>query len=258
MKRTSLTLLGAAALVTASATTSAAVIIDENFDSYADTTAMTAVWAGGGATLTADGTGFGDVGKAAAHPGGTVNEVLVTALKPTATENIHLSAKMLDDGAGNKRMTLGFRGGPFPLFEMGAYNQADANPYGARVTLFPGSNVSWEFFDEPGNPGTQATLAATAGWHTFDAVISLDKITVTVDLTSDGNIDGVFETALDGSGWDAADGLTSLRFGGPSNASSGGGGLTYDDILLETVAVPEPASIALLGLGGLFLARRRK
>ncbi|MEZ6191986.1 MAG: PEP-CTERM sorting domain-containing protein [Phycisphaerales bacterium] len=31
-----------------------------------------------------------------------------------------------------------------------------------------------------------------------------------------------------------------------------------DNVLIETVAVPEPASLALLGLGGLMIANRRR
>ena len=66
------------------------------------------------------------------------------------------------------------------------------------------------------------------------------------DTGNDGSIDGSF--TLDGSdnGFDASN--SQLFIGG-------GNGLTFDNI---SVAVPEPSSSALLGLGGLALALRRR
>ena len=58
----------------ASATT---MIVNENFDSYADTAAMTAVWGGGPATL--DTSLSFSPGNSAAHPGGTVNSICLAS-----------------------------------------------------------------------------------------------------------------------------------------------------------------------------------
>lgn len=233
------------ALITAGAQ-AATVYIDDDFESYADTAAMQAVWGAAGLG-TLDTTNALSPTQSMAHPAGTDNTFTLGAdLIPSDTEPVVFRAAIYDDGAGNKRFTIGMRSlNTFPLFEMGHYNSGEA--YYTRITLFPGStSPGWE--PMPGNVGK------VQGWHTWEATFTGTDITVTLDLMSDGSIDSTRVTALGGAY--GADGLGVVRLGGPSNLSSAGGGGNFDDIYLAQI--PEPATMALLGLGGLLLRSRRR
>jgi hypothetical protein len=91
-------------------------------------------------------------------------------------------------------------------------------------------------------------------WHTF-----------VIDIIAGGagthqlsiSVDGGTATLLDVTGgddyeWDDGDGIQYIAMG-----SSGTGGITAFDVDYIRV-VPEPATIALLGLGGMFLIRRKR
>lgn len=221
----------------------ATVIVDEDFESYATTAAMQANWnATGLGTLD---TGFGHPGQSMSHPGGTDNQWIGSAfsVSPTVGNAVVLTADMYDDGASqNKRMSVGLRGGPFPLFEMGNYNSGEH--YYARINSMYG-NENWI-------PIT--TISPVQGWHRWTATFQAWKLTIELDLQSDGIVDAryVSEGSPNGNFFD-------LRLGGPSSLSSGGGGVSYDNIKLESnVLIPEPASMALLALGGLVALRRRR
>jgi hypothetical protein len=245
--------LALAAAVTAgfASSASAAVIVSENFESYADSAALVAAWPGNtAATLGVD---VGSVtGKSATHPGGTVNARAITAISPNATDNIHLRGQIYDDGTSvNKRITIGLRAAAGAnLIEMGMFN-APAH-YAVRVALFTGTSPNWVAFP---NPAGGVFGTAIQGWHTFDALITATGATFTLDLQSDGIIDSTY-TATGFS--PTAAGFDSLRFGGPSNLASAGGGASFDNLLLETVPVPEPTTLGVLALGGLLLGRRRR
>jgi hypothetical protein len=230
----------------------ASMLVEEDFESYADTAAMTAVWTGALGTLSTDQAFSGS--QSAFHPGGTVNVYSpgFGTIDATATQDILLSARIYDDAQGAAdRMTVGLRGAPFPLFEMGRYNGPDF--YAIRATLFSNDiNANWvNFVDDTGAP-----LQPVAGWHSYEARFSLSGLTVTLDLLSNGTIDGTIFLAGNGSPYG---GFSDLRFGGPSNLASAGPGY-FDDITLALVApVPEPASIVvcLLAATGLCWLRRR-
>ena len=113
-----------------------------------------------------------------------------------------------------------------------------------RITTFPGASPGWI----PIGAG-----AAQQGWHTWEATFTGSDITVTLDLMSDATIDATHVEPLVGA---YTTGLGVVRLGGPSNLSSAGGGGNFDDIYLAQI--PEPATLTLLTLGGLFLNRRRK
>lgn len=232
-------------------------LVNENFDSYADTAAMTAVWGGGGVgtldtTIAFSGT------NSALHPGGAVNlRTDIGNVTPTATHDLVLSGRIYDDAVDNRdRVTIGLRTGAAPLFEMGRYLDAtigfpEGNPYGARI-LSMGNGIApspnWQPFLSGGNP-----IASVAGWHTYEATFSIaNGVKVTLDLGSDGTIDSTMQFAGDGA--TAFGNFTDLRFGGPSNLTSAGGGANFDDIRLNLVdVIPEPASLLLIGLAGLGL-----
>ena len=221
------------------------VVVSENFDSYTSTLEMQANWsAGAGALAIGQGNGGGN---AASHPGGTVNSWIGSSfsLLPSDSQPIIFSADIFDDGASaNKRMTVGLRNGADPLFEMGFYNSP--SHYVVRVLNMYG-NQNWVQIPlQPNSP--------VVGWHRFTATFTGSSLTVTLDLNSNGVIDSTFVST----GSPSATPFVDLRFGGPSNLSSAGGGALFDNISLRQV--PEPSSIALLGLclTGLVGYRRRR
>jgi hypothetical protein len=224
-----------------------ATIFSDNFDSYADTTAMQAVWGAAGLGTLDTTNGYGG-SQAMAHPGGTDNTYNLTSdLIPTDADPVVLSGKIYDDGVGNKRFTIGFRSlATFPLFEMGAFNQDVGEGYYTRVNTFPGLSPNWVSLGAGGN---------VEGWHSYRAKFTGSTIDVTIDLNSNGSIDGSYSGNLGGA---YTTGLGQLRLGGPSNLSSTGGGGLFDDIAVEVV--PEPTSILALGCGiaALIVGARRR
>jgi hypothetical protein len=225
----------------------ATLIVDEDFEGYADTAAMQANWGAAGlGTLDA---GFGNPGQSAAHLGGTVNSWGGSAfsLIPAAGAEVVLTADIYDDGgSANERMTVGLRNGATPLFEMGHYNGTTEHYHIRVLNMYGGGD--WQ----PISAGLKASSGQPAGWNRYQAIFTDSTLTVTIDLGADGSIDGTFVAA----GAPSANPFVDLRFGGPSNLSSAGGGVSYDNIRLEVI--PEPATLSLLALGGMALLRRRR
>ncbi|MEM7578227.1 MAG: PEP-CTERM sorting domain-containing protein, partial [Planctomycetota bacterium] len=147
------------------------------------------------------------------------------------------------------------------------------NGYAHRAILFPpetSANPSWNGFpldpalldlpeppaEEGGEPGAPDGVVEIAeigpGWHTYTAIIAQDSVTFEIDLFRDGFVNARDSEGaiIVGSGTEGVDAsitydstqvdpstsvFTSLRIGGPSNVSSAGGGLLYDNILLELI-----------------------
>lgn len=259
-KYTTLGLLAVALLLGVSSA-GGTVIVSDNFDSYASTAAMLTVWGGTGALGTLSTTQSYSPSQSAYHPGGVVNiyQPGIGTVTPSLTNNLVLTAKIYDDAVlANDRISVGLRTGAAPLFEMGRYNSFNTAPtgtntYGIRGLSLGNGIVSpaWTAFSIAG-----AAIPATAGWHTYVATFSIaDGLTVTLDLNSNGSIDSTLHFA--GDGVTPFGNFTDLRFGGPSNNTSAGGGANFDDIKLEYVAVPEPASFLLMGLAGVLAGCRR-
>jgi hypothetical protein len=249
--------LAIAALSMVNAVHATTIVVSENFDSYANTAAMTAVWGGGLGTL--DTSLSFSPSNSAAHPGGTVNSYLpgIGSVTPSATQNLVLTAKIYDDAqVANDRISVGLRTGAAPLFEMGRHNSWHASVTGIHTYGIRGLSLGngivpspdWRPFTIGGSP-----IPATAGWHTYQATFSLTGgLTVTLDLNSNGSIDSILQ--FTGDGVTPFGNFTDLRFGGPSNLSSGGGGANFDDIRLAMVdIIPEPASLLLVSVLGLTL-----
>lgn len=139
-------------------------------------------------------------------------------------------------------------------------NEAPATTTG-MVT--PEDYTAWKnAFSNVGVPpnGIINSFDVGPGWHRYQATITPDSITVEIDLFRDGlrntstTPDGITGIRPGTAGVDASvtwpvtsntAGYDSFRFGGPSNLSSAGGGLIYDNLFLALVDVP------LVGGGGL-------
>lgn len=249
-------------LVLATTSAKAGVLLTDDFESYADTAALQAVWndqAGGLGTL--DGAN-GNPGNSMAHPGGTTSNRVFAATVPTDAEPIIWEFDFLDDGVGNKRLTGGLRdngggAGLNSLLEMGRYNNlvvpeggANVSGYGVRTVFIDGLPAGWVAFE--GTPAVQQ------GWHNFKATIRASDILFELDLGDDGTVDAV-RTITTSAG--AGIGYNVARFGGPSNLSSPGGGGNFDNLVIRQV--PEPTTGCLLAAASLCLAlgsglRRRR
>jgi hypothetical protein len=207
------------------------IIFAEDFDSYADTAAMQRVWGESGLgtlELGANGTG-----KAAFHPGGKVNVVRDLAIEPTDTMDVVFTFDLYDFATnGNKRVTAGLRNTTNAILEMGCYN-AGGGAYLARAVGFAGG-AGWRSFDP-----TQTT---TRGWHRFRAVISRTNTVFALDLGANGSVDRVIEIPTP----PQMVKFTEIRFGGPSDVTSLGGGALFDNIRLEMVPTGTANSPAVL------------
>lgn len=227
----------------------------DNFESYADTAAMLAPTAWGAmsstdapATLMAAG---GNPGQYMNHPGGKTAKRLFDALSPDANALVW-HGDIIDDGVGNKRVTMGLRtdGGGAPLsalLEMGRYNAfPTGSGYGVRTVFLPGS-TGWVQFQD----GNGVNIPVVAGIHRIQALITTTDITFTLDMNANGTIDSTLVVPAASAGIN----YNVYRLGGPSDLSSAGGALGFDNVGIYQV--PEPAGLALLALGGLTLLRRR-
>ena len=239
---------------------SATTIVDEDFESYADTAALGGTWSLGDGTL--DGA-LGNPGNSLFHPGtsgsfsgGNTNSLSFADVYPAPGETLVFEADIYDDGtSANKRTTAGIRGtGSANILEMGMYN--NPNHYAIRTILFASGATNYaEFTNMVDDAGDPLANAPVAGWHTFRAEITQNDVVVTVDLNGDGNINGTLTVpaVANVAGWNI------VRLGGPSDVSSAGGGANFDNVSLTLNAIPEPSSAILLaGMFGLGLVQRRK
>ena len=221
-----------------------------------------------------DGDGQGTCGGPAG--GGTVNERTFPSIAPSATQNIELSYDLGDDAlSANMRMTVGLRGvsgaDTENIIEMGLYN-AGTLGYSYRAILFPAlpsePNPNWveygdaALMDMPLADELNSQTEVGAGFHTYKAVISVDKIVFSLDLYADGKTNDPLNPVR-GEGTDGVDamdtvpilavspfGFTNLRFGIPSQLPSSGGFnpdaafAAFDNISLKLVDVVAPAGNA--------------
>lgn len=253
-----LSLLAVTAAIAPATQSLAATILADDFESYADDSAMQAVWneqAGAAGTLD---TTFGNPGQSMFHPGGTTSNRLFGPVTPTDSQPMLWEFDFYDDGESGKRITGGLRdnGGGAALnsiLEMGRYNDLSDPPntthvsgYGIRTVFIGGDPANWVVF--PGNPAPQA------GWHHFSATVGASSILFELDLGDDGSVDSSLTVTTSGG---AGIAYNVARFGGPSNLSSAGGGGNFDNLSIQTI--PEPNALLLAGCAGVFgaLVRRR-
>jgi len=223
----------------------AGIVVQEDFESYADNAAMQAVWneqAGGLGTLDA---ARGNPGQSMVHPGGTTSNRQFNAVSPMEfpipntdeTRKLPLiwEFDLYDDGIPNKRITSGLRtdAGGEPLnsiLEMGRYNAifdpergATVSGYAFRTTFISADPTNWITFRD--NPPIER------GWHHFKATILPTTILYELDLQGDGVDIFSREVSVGMPANNTA--YNVVRLGGPSNVSSAGGGANFDNVKIS-------------------------
>jgi hypothetical protein len=199
----------------------------------------------------------------------------LATLRPTLTESIRLSADFFDDTLPNKRVSVGLRSSitPANIIELGRWNASAFDPteppdspatisstgFAYRVVQF--GPVGGELVRQPNfqyfplDQALESPLDDDAlvrpedvgpGWHRYSATISVDFVTLTLDLFRDGKnnatgLPGVDSTVT----WEISPRMEfpfdSLRIGSPSGLTSSFGAVV-DNVRLELVSVPEPAT----------------
>lgn len=236
-----------ALLIGGASTAKAVVLLQDDFESYADTAGMNAAWNGAPVGLGTLDQVEGNPGQSMLHPGGTTNKRVFAETIATDAMPITWEFDFLWDGAGNKRLSGGLRdngvGANNGILEMGYYNAAvEGSGFAYRTVFLPGS-TGWHLFPNA------ATLADAGTWLHFKATIKASEIIFEV-VGNKASSSATVPANSTGITWDIA------RFGGPSDLSSAGGGGNFDNLLIQQV--PEPASLVLLASAGLMMIRRRR
>lgn len=245
------------------------ILYQDDFESYADQPALDAVWnagggqGGAGGVLVPAGSGGTNPTQAMFHNGGAP---AIVAINATATDAqpLLLDFDYWDFDLTGGRLTVGMRNGANPLFEFGEYNAMD--PDWTNGPAGTDANVAGYGFRTVGMGGPTQTSPNSQGWvevvpladqgvgawHHFQAEIGETYLLARVDLNGDGTYDFSENVPLTNN---VNKPHLQLRFGGPSAVSSNAGG-AVDNLLLQQI--PEPATLALLGIGALALRGRRR
>ncbi|WP_145058101.1 hypothetical protein [Adhaeretor mobilis] len=256
-----LTFLSVAIAMVVAGPVRAASIVSEDFESYADTTALGGTWSLADGTLD---TANGNPGQSMDHPGtggsftgANTNSLSFPGVYPGPGQTLIFQADIYDDAnSNNERNSAGLRSAAGAnIIEMGHYNSP--SHYAIRTVLFgAGSDGSWVAFpglvDDAGDPLADET--AVEGWHTYTAEITDSQVTFTLDLNGDGNINGTHVATINQNGGFLFD---IIRLGGPSDLGSTNGGVKFDNISLSLVPEPNTAILALFCCGLGLVQRRR-
>lgn len=186
-------------------------ILNETFDTYADTGAMQAQWVGADPNLSRivdnsiNPDAFPGPGQGAEHLGGAINVYQNlnggNAIVPSATQSVQLKVDIFNDAtSANKRVSLGMRGpGAANLMELGAWNADTCDPTVSGCV--PGTTVA-------GGPGFEAAagrglahrlqlfggvsppLVVQPNWQYYDLPLELDT-----------NANGITSLSEVGPGW---------------------------------------------------------
>ena len=198
--------------------------IKEDFESYEDTAALRRYWTGGTAQLELLAPGGG---KVALHDGADMNRHGGFSIGPDAQHQLLLSADFYDFATNmDKRVTVSLRGDG-KSFDMGL---VFSNNYCVRAIGFS-THTNWVSFKKP--------LRSVAGWHRFQAILSITNIETTLDLNADGSIDYRAQLPV----VEPPGQFTQLRFGGLSARPSAGGPVLVDNLRLEVITLDNFAAV---------------
>jgi hypothetical protein len=254
----SLGIAGAMVLLASVSTSKAAVIFSDNFDSYANQTAFQTAWPVVGTSTTLDTTTFFSSGQSA--QGGTAatrNTHAFTGTTPTASNAVEFSFRFYDSNSAaaayrqvSEIDNTTSPGASGQLFAMGLNNNISSTFYMARVLGADGGTGSGSFFklDGTGTPNSgNSALTRTTGWHLL-----------TVDIFSTGTanfyVDGLL--ARTNIGTFTVRSMDTIRLGSGITSLNTA---NFDDVVVQTIAVPEPASIGMLAVASLAtLCRKRR
>lgn len=233
-------------------TASAAVLLQDDFESYADTAALDAAWpiadrttnpSGGPATFLDSGpAGSTNTSKTIHNTTRTSRSRFFPNTAPTAAEPLVMSLDIYDSNAADTGINQ--------YAQIRAFNDASAltqlislgisslgpddTNYQARVAF---GSVNW----------ISLNADRSTGWHSFTAEIFPDSVNFYVD--------GVLDTTVTGITGGVGDSFSQM-FAGPTGLSNRAEEGYYDNVLVQSV--PEPTALAALGLGGLALLVRRR
>lgn len=242
MKKVTVILVGLAF-----ASVSQAAFLD-NFDSYADQAALNASWTPSGTAMTLATDQFVSSPKSIYQ--GTVAQQSwknLAAADQVALRDMDFSFDFYDpNGTGSLARTYGmvysragnnWTDGLNQILAIGKYNGIATTKYNARVAF---GSVNWVALDAATSPDR------SVGWHT--ARIQGDGATAP---TLTFSIDGLVGKTV---GLSETQGDVIINFVVMGSGLSSTHGMWYDNVSVT----PDPATLALLGLGGLMFARRRR
>lgn len=238
-------MITAVALVAFTGSANAVVIYQEDFSGIAATELHGLAPDTVGTNLWSSEAGFLD---AAGNVSAQGNSSALLAFTPTAGNIYTLSANMTVPTTSSQFVTLGFTEKQNVDFNFAA-NQL--NGYGSMQ--YRGSTG--------GNKVQTFTGVKNTGVVTHNITNNVTRnFQIVLDATDATSTNWTFEFSLDGSVIDTA----ATVAGGDAGVikyvgfTSGGSDATFDNFLLSGVAVPEPSSTALLGLGSIALILRRR
>lgn len=232
----------------------AATILSDTFETYADQAALDAAWpastAGQAATFSTV-QAFSPTHSLSAGTLAQRSERVIAETTHSAANPITFSFRFYDNNAtaGSREygdLVDGAGTGNGQLIEMGLNNNVATTSYMARVVGFDGGQGVGAFFKLDGTGVPTRSVA----FHELKAILTPSGVSFFVDGVASKTIDWSGDAAAKARSYDKVrlgSNLTSVQVA------------YFDNVLVSTDPVPEPATLSLLALTALpLLARRRR